>query len=217
MDYEDARYRMVQHQLRTNRVTDAAILSAMGELPRERFVPDSLRSLAYIDEDVPLGNGRVLIEPLATAWMLQAAQIGAGDVVLEIGSGTGYTVAVIARIASAAVGLESDPQMAERAAAVLAELGLTNASIVTGPLQAGWPEQAPYDVIVFGGAVALIPPPIVDQLAEGGRLVAVVAQGKGMGVGTLLLRRNGIVSRRPIFDAAVPLLPEFSPQPAFRF
>src|SRR5512143_4376635 len=150
MDYAAARYKMVQNQIRTNRVTNPLIIAAVSELPREQFVPDGLRGIAYVDEDVPLGGGRYLIKPLVTALLLQAAEIDADDIVLEVGCGTGYCSAIIAGLASTLVALESDPDLAGRAAGTLAELGLNTASVIVGPLREGWPAQAPYDVIVFG-------------------------------------------------------------------
>jgi protein-L-isoaspartate(D-aspartate) O-methyltransferase len=217
MDYAAARYRMVQNQIRTNRVTDQQVIAAMSDLPRERFVPDSSRGFAYVDEDIPLAGGRYLIEPLTTALLLQTAEIQADDVVLDVGCGTGYTSAIAARMASAVVSLESDPGLATRATVNLAQLGLTTATVVVGPLRAGWVAQAPYDVIVFSGAVSAVPQAISEQVGEGGRMVAVIAPEKGMGCGTLFLREGGIVSRRPVFDAAIPLLPEFTAETAFRF
>jgi protein-L-isoaspartate(D-aspartate) O-methyltransferase len=217
MDYAAARYKMVQNQIRTNRVTDPQVIAAMSELPRELFVPASARGFAYVDEDIPLGGGRYLIEPLTTALLLQTAEIHADDVVLDIGCGTGYTSAIAAQMASAVVALESDPGLATRATATLTQLGLNTATVVVGPLRKGWVEQASYDVIVFSGAVSAVPKTIEEQLGEGGRMVAVIGQEKGMGCGMLFLRRGGIVSRRPVFDAAIPLLPEFAPEPAFRF
>jgi protein-L-isoaspartate(D-aspartate) O-methyltransferase len=217
MDFDTARYRMIQNQIRTNRVTDPLIIAAMSELPRERFLPEGLRGIAYIDEDISLGGGRCVLEPLATALLLQAAAIHADDVVLEIGCAVGYTSAIIAQLASTVVALESDAELAASAAATLADLGLNTATVVTGPLREGWPAQAPYDVIVFGGAVASVPQAIMEQLADGGRLLAVVAGEKKMGCGTLFLRRGDSVSKRPLFDSAVPILPEFAPEPTFRF
>ena len=217
MDYFAARHTMVQNQIRTNRVTDPKIIAAMSELPRERFAPDWARGIAYVDEDIPLNGGRYLIEPLTSALLLQAAEINADDVVLDVGCGTGYISAISARIASAVVALESDAELAARAVATLAELGIETATIVVGPLREGWPAQAPYDVIVFGGAVSAIPAKIVGQLAQGGRMVVVVAEDKTLGCGTLLLRQGGTVSRRPIFEAAISVLPEFALEPTFRF
>ncbi|HYN37925.1 MAG TPA: protein-L-isoaspartate O-methyltransferase [Rhodospirillales bacterium] len=217
MDFAAARYKMVQNQIRTNRVTDPLILEAMSELERERFLPEALRGIAYIDEDIPLDGGRFLIEPLAAALLLQSADIDADDVVLDIGCGPGYLSAIIARIASAVVALESDAALAAQAAATLAELGSNTATVVVGPLREGWRQQAPYDVIVLGGAVAEVPAGILGQLADGGRLLAVVAGDRGRGRGTLFLRRGESVSRRPLFDSSIPMLPEFTPQPTFRF
>lgn len=217
MDFAAARYLMIQHQIRTNRVTDPTVIAAMSELPRERFVPDDLRGIAYVDEDVPLGGGRFLTEPLVTALMLQAAEVDADDVVLNIGCGTGYTAAALARMASAVVALESDAALAEKAAAILSELELSTASVVVGPLRHGWPAQAPYDVIIFEGAIASVPPAIAEQLAEGGRIVALIGGDKGLRCGTLMLRRDGVLSSRRLFDAATPWMSEFLPETAFRF
>jgi protein-L-isoaspartate(D-aspartate) O-methyltransferase len=217
MDYAAARYKMVQNQIRANRVTDPLVIAAMSELPRECFVPEALRGLAYVDQDLPLGEGRYLIEPLATALLVQAAEIDVGDVALDVGCGRGYTSAIMANIASTVVALESDPKLAAVAADTLAELGLSAATVVVGALDRGWPAQAPYDVIVFSGAIAAVPSAIAEQLAEGGRMVAVIASERGMGCGTLFLRCGGTMSRRPLFDSAIPLLPGFAPQPMFRF
>ncbi|MBK8175183.1 MAG: protein-L-isoaspartate O-methyltransferase [Rhodospirillales bacterium] len=217
MDYAAARYNMVQQQLRTNRVTDPMIVAAMSTLPREGFIPQSHRGLAYVDEDIPLGTGRFMPAPLTTARLLQAAEIDAADVILEIGCGTGYATAVMAGIASVVVALECDADLAAKATAILAELDLNTVTVTTGPLPAGHPEQAPYDVIVFGGAVASVPPAITQQLADGGRMLAVIAGEKGLGCGTLFLRRGESISRRTLFDVSLPLLPGFVPEPMFRF
>src|SRR5512134_3708895 len=168
MDLAAARYTMGQKKISTNRVTDPSIIEAMSELPRERFTPEARRGIAYVDEDIPLGGGRYLIQPLATALLAQTAQINPDDLVLDVGCGTGYTSAVLARVASAVVALESDAELAARAAATLTELGLNTVSVVVGPLREGWPAQAPYDAIDFSGAVSSIPPAIVQQLGEGG-------------------------------------------------
>lgn len=216
MDFAAARYKMVQNQLRTNRVTDPLIIAAMSELPRERFLTESMRGIAYVDEDIALGGGRFLVEPLACALLLQAAAIDADDVVLDVGCGPGYLAAIAARMASVVVALESDEALAAQATATLAGLDLNTATVVTGPLRDGWAEQAPYDVIVFGGAVAKVPARFFEQLADGGRLMAVVTED-GVGRGTLFLRCGDSISVRPLFDSAVPMLPEFAPQPVFRF
>lgn len=217
MDYAAVRRKMVENQIRTNRVNDPLVVEALADLPREMFLPEPLRGIAYVDEDIPVGGGRVLMEPLAGALILQAAEITPSDVVLEVGCGVGYNAAVAARLASTVFALESDPRLAARARETLAALDVLTVSVVEGALPLGHPAQAPYDVIIFGGAVPEVPDAILAQLAEGGRLVAVIAGASGRGKGTIFLKTNGVISRRVAFDAAVPLLHEFIPAPTFRF
>ena len=215
LDFVIARRNMVEHQLRTNAVTDEAVLAAMGEIPRERFVPETLRDVAYIDEDLPVKKGRYLMEPRVFARLLQLAGVKRDDMVLDIGCGTGYSTAVLSKLANTVVALESDAELAARASTTLSELAIDNAIIVTAPLADGFAKQSPYDVIVFGGSLARVPASIARQLAEGGRLVAVI--GEGMGRGTLMMRVRGVVSSRPAFDAATPVLPDFVPVQGFVF
>ncbi|MDG4576368.1 MAG: methyltransferase domain-containing protein [Defluviicoccus sp.] len=217
MDYAAARAKMVANQIRTNRITDPAVIAAMAAVPREAFLPAHLQGVAYIDEDVALGGGRFLLEPLVTAQLLQVAELAADDVVLIVGCGVGYDAAVAAQIAGAVVGLESDPGLVQTARRILTEQGFGMVTIVEGPLAQGFARQAPYDVIVFAGAVAAPPAAITEQLAEGGRMVAVIADGTGIGRGTLFVKAGGIVSHRVAFDAATPFLAGFEPQPQFSF
>jgi protein-L-isoaspartate(D-aspartate) O-methyltransferase len=216
-DYASARLHMVEGQLRTNKVTDMAILQAMLDVPRERFVPEQLKGSAYVDEDIPLGDGRFLMEPMVFARLLQFAAIEPRHVVLEVGTGTGYGAAVLGRIAASVVALESDRRFVQRAQALLGELGTRNVSVIEGPLAAGYPKRAPYNAIIFSGAVAAVPPAITDQLADGGRLLAVVRPATQFGQAVLMVRKHGVVSQRVIFDAATPVLPDFAPQPSFVF
>ncbi len=174
MDYAAARLNMVESQVRPNRVTDTRIVMAMLDLPRENFVPKPLRGVAYVDEDVHIGEGRYLMEPMVLARLIQAAGIELDDVVLEIGTGTGYGAAVLSRLAGKVIALESDAALANSAAQTLGALGITNVSVVDGTPIQGYPRQGPYDVILLGGGVEYIPPAIADQLGEGGRLLAVV-------------------------------------------
>jgi protein-L-isoaspartate(D-aspartate) O-methyltransferase len=223
IDYAAARLNMVEGQLRTNKVTDAAVLDAFLTIPRERFVPASLRGIAYVDDDIPLGKGRTLIEPMVLARLLQLAEVGPSDKVLEIGCSTGYAAALLVGMAAKVTALESDPVLAARARALLKELGCANASVVEGKLTEGWRPDAPYDVILLNGAVGAIPRSIAEQLAEGGRLVGVVlaetgpAAGAGMGEAVLMTRAEGVLSSRPVFDAAVQVLPGFERAPSFVF
>jgi protein-L-isoaspartate(D-aspartate) O-methyltransferase len=222
IDYAAARLNMVEGQLRTNKVTDAAVLDAFLAIPRERFVQPSLRGIAYVDDDIPLGGGRTMIEPMVLARLLQFASIGPTDKVLEIGSATGYATALMARIAGTVTALESDPLMAARARSLLKELDCAGTSVVEGKLIEGWRANAPYDVILLNGAVGTIPEAVSDQLAEGGRLVGVMSpenetQSDGMGEAVLMTRAEGVLSRRPVFDAAVHALPGFERAPSFVF
>ncbi|MDJ0951621.1 MAG: protein-L-isoaspartate O-methyltransferase [Alphaproteobacteria bacterium] len=217
MDYALARHNMVESQVKTNKVTDERLLAAMAELPRERFVAEEQRGVAYVDEDIPVGRGRFLMEPMVLARLLQAAEPEADDLALDIGCGTGYSTAVLARLCGTVVALESDPGLAGQATALLADLVIDNAAVVEGGLGDGYAKQAPYDVILLGGAVAEIPQAITSQLAEGGRMVAVVADARGMGKATLYTHTGTAVSSRVLFDAAVPHLPGFEKLQSFEF
>lgn len=216
MDFAAARFNMVESQIRTNHVVDPHVIRAMSATPRELFLPRRMRGYAYADEDLPLGRGRVMIEPLVLARMLQAAAIGSGDVVLAIGDATGWASAVVSKLASTVVSLECDGELAAASAATLAEHEVDTVAVVTGDLAIGYPAQAPYDVILVLGAVAEIPEGLIAQLAEGGRLVAVVSDGKG-GVATRVTRTGTVFGRETPFDAATPFLPGLEPKRVFTF
>jgi protein-L-isoaspartate(D-aspartate) O-methyltransferase len=216
-DYAAARRNMVDSQLRTNRVTDLGILAAMGEVPREVFVPPHLAGVAYVDEDIAIGRGRYLMEPMVLGRLLQAAQIQPSDMVLDIGCATGYSSAAAARLAATVIGLESDSELAKAADDNFAKLRIDNAAVMRGELRVGCPRQAPFDVILFQGAVSEIPPEIAVQLGEGGRLVVVVAPPGRTGRATLALKTVGVVSYRELFDATTPPLPGLDLVQGFRF
>lgn len=150
-DYATARQNMVDSQIKPNRVTDIAVMDAMREVPRELFVPTIARGVAYVDEDIRIADGRYLMEPMVLARLLDAAAIRRDDVVLDIGCGTGYSTAVLARLANTVVAVESDRDLARGAGELLLRLGVDNAVIVDGPLTDGYPAQAPYQVIVLEG------------------------------------------------------------------
>lgn len=218
MDFAAARHNMVENQLRTNRVVDPLVIEAMDAVPRERFVPKQMRGIAYVDEDVDLGGGRFLMEPLVLARLLQSAEIRPTDMVLDVGCGSGYATAVIARMASTVVALESDAEVAAGASAVLDELGVVNAAVVTGPLAAGYADQGPYDVIVMEGQVPEIPSALCAQLADGGRLVAVVCDDDtGVGRLTVVTRAGNSFGRRALFDGSTRRLAGFEKRPGFVF
>ncbi|CAA7617300.1 Protein-L-isoaspartate carboxylmethyltransferase [Candidatus Terasakiella magnetica] len=217
MDFAAARHMMVENQIRTNGVHATLVAKAISTTPREVFLAKAMRGFAYVDEDLPIGGGRFMIEPLVLARLLQAADVKASDVVLTIGDASGWGAAVLSRLASTVVALEQDGEFIARAAAALSELGVDNVALVQGDLTEGYPAQAPYDVIVFAGAVADIPQGIARQLADGGRLVAVVNEGAGMGKGGLTARVGDSFGRRVMFDAGTAYLPGFKPAPGFVF
>ncbi len=205
----EPRLSMVDSQIRTNRVVDEALIGAMLELPREDFVPDRLAAVAYVDKDLPLDGGRFLMEPMVFARLVQMLAVSPGDIVLDIGCGTGYSSAVLARLCSTVVALECDAGMAETARRNLARADIDNVIVVDGELAAGYPDQAPYNAILLGGAVPEIGTALTDQLAENGRLAAVVTRGAPPGRATCAVRGGGGVSRRVAFDAATLPLPGF--------
>jgi protein-L-isoaspartate(D-aspartate) O-methyltransferase len=218
-DYASARRKMVDCQLRTNDVTDHAVLKAMGDVPREAFVPSSRTALAYIDEDLPVEGSdgrRFLMRPATFAKLLQLAEIGRDDVVLLVGGASGYEAAVLARLAGSVVALECDADLAKSAGDRLARLQVDNAALVVGPLERGWPAEAPYDVIVVVGAIQTDSPVLAEQLRDGGRMVAVLGLG-GAAEARLTVRSGGDVGSRFAFNAAAKPLPGFEPAATFVF
>jgi len=217
IDFERLRQSMVDSQIRPNDVTDPRILAAMLEVPRERFVPPQRAGLAYLDDDIVVreaGEGspaRYLIEPMILARLVQALNLTAQDQVLDVGCASGYSTAILTHLAGAVCGVESDSELA-----AAAQRNVPNAKIVTGPLTGGAAQAGPFDAILINGSVEVVPEPLLAQLKEGGRLVAVVRKGPP-GRATVYARNNGAVSARPLFDAAVPPLPGFEAPQGFVF
>jgi len=213
-DFAAARRHMVDGQIRTTDVTDLRVISAMLEVPRERFMPPASVSLAYLDLDVPAGGGRRLLRPMVLAKLIQAAELQPTDRVLDVGCATGYGAAVLGHIAGNVIALEHDTGLANTASDSLA--GQRNVKVVKGPLDGGWAQGAPYDVVVVEGATEVVPTALCQQLKPGGRLVCVLGAGPGSKA-MLYTRSSGDVAGRPIFDAPAALLPGFAKTPVFAF
>ncbi|TDI61444.1 MAG: protein-L-isoaspartate O-methyltransferase [Alphaproteobacteria bacterium] len=215
-DYAAARTHMVDGQLLPNKVLDRQVIDAMSDIPREEFLPKALRSVAYVDEDLKVAEGRYLMEPMVFARMVQEAKIQPEDAVLDIGCLTGYSSAVLSRMANVVMCLEEDEAMAERANKILVEKSADNAVVVTGSLAEGYAAQGPYDVIIIEGCVGAVPQFIIDQLAEGGRLLTVELVD-GVGVASMYTCYHGDIGVQRLFDASSPLLPGFEPVTEFQF
>ena len=217
VDYKRARHNMVESQLRTNKVNDQRILRAFETLPRERFVPEVAQGYAYIDEDLALTQQRAMLEPLVLARLVQEAMVEPSDIVLDIACGSGYACAVLASLAATVIGVESDAFLIEKGSRLLRELDITNAVIMEGELTDGAAQHGPYNVILIEGAIEELSPPLLDQLADGGRLATVVVGRDGVGRATLFRRDGEVVSSRELFDASVTPLAGFAKPASFVF
>ncbi|MEX0590251.1 MAG: protein-L-isoaspartate O-methyltransferase [Xanthobacteraceae bacterium] len=222
IDFTRLRQSMVDSQIRPNDVTDPRLIAAMLELPRERFVPAERAGLAYLDDDLAVRDAaagrpaRYLVEPMVLAKLIQALELSGEERVLDVGCATGYSSALLARLADHVIAIDEDEELALAARRTLADLGIANIEVVTGLPQSGVPEAGPYDAILLNGSVQLVPDALLSQLREGGRLIAVIRDGP-LGRATLHYRTVGVVSRRPLFDAAVPMLPGFAAPADFIF
>jgi protein-L-isoaspartate(D-aspartate) O-methyltransferase len=214
-DFAPARRNMVDRQIRTVDVTDGRVLEAFAETPREAFVGAGLAPLAYLDRDIEVAPGRFCLAPAKLARLLQAAAIQPGEIVLDVGCGTGYSTAVLSRLAGTVLALEQEPALARTAETNFAELGLANVVVVQGPLAQGWLKEGPYDAILIGGSADAIPDAMLGQLRPNGRLLA--GEGRGnAGKARMLIAAAGGVSRRDLFNCSLPPMPGFAETPPFR-
>ena len=213
-DFARRRATMVDTQVRPSDVTKFPIIDAMLTIPRELFVPADKRELAYVGEHVSIGDNRVVLEPRLLAKMLEAANIQNGDLVLDVGSGLGYSAALAAHIADAVIALEDSAERVAEAESALAEAGIDNVAVVEGPLHEGALKSAPYDVILIQGGVERVPETLTAQLKDGGRIVAIFLDGA---LGTVRVGHfvDGAISWRFAFNGAAPILPGFAAARAF--
>ena len=218
--FSTARQYMVDSQVRPSDVTDVGIIDAMRTVPREAFVPENQRALAYLDLDLDVGEGgpakRFLIKPVVIAKMLQAADIRDTDAVLVVGCASGYLAALVAKLARHVAATECDPSLVAKARDVFAELGIGNVTVKAAAVAEGDSENAPYDVIILNGATEIVPDGLYRQLKEGGRLVGVFAMTQPQRA-VIVTRSHDDFGNRALFDAAIPILPGFERPPAFVF
>lgn len=216
IDFTAARHAMVDGQVRPADVTRYAVIDAMLSVPRELFVPRAHRDVAYAEMQVPLAPGRVLLDARTFAKMLDAVELRAGELLLDVGAGYGYSAAVAARIAGTVVALEENPDLAQNLGETLSRLAVDNVLVERGQLTEGAPDSGPYDVILIEGGVETMPKALLDQLADGGRLVAIRMEGV-LGQCCVWQRADRTVSSRPVFDASAPVLPGFDAARRFAF
>lgn len=213
-DYAARRTMMVDTQVRPSDVTKFPIIEAMLSVPREAFVPRRLREAAYIDENVDLGGGRVILAPRTLAKMLDALDIQNDEMVLDVGSALGYSAAVMARMAQVVIALEEDAELAAEAPVALIEHAADNVVVHEGPLRNGAAEHGPYDVIAIQGAVEHLPEALIDQLKDGGRIACLFMEG-ALGVVRIGYKIDGRMNWRFSFNAGAPVLPGFEKHAAF--
>ncbi len=206
MDPDKERARMVDHQLRRRGITDSRVLGAMGEVPREAFVPDARKKDAYLDGALPLSHGQTISQPLMVAMSLEALQLEGNETVLEVGAGSGYQAAVLSKLAKQVIGIEIIPELAASAQRVLDSLGIDNVEIVCADGRKGWPAGAPYDGIVVAAAAEEVPSALIEQLKEGGRLVIPVGGGSGQSLQTSRKRGDALETEELCRCVFVPLV-----------
>jgi protein-L-isoaspartate(D-aspartate) O-methyltransferase len=205
--YEDMRAAMVEHQLRRRGVRDGRVLAAFLRVPRHLFVPEALRQRAYEDTPLPIGHGQTISQPLMVAEMLQAMELTGEERVLEVGAGCGYQAALLGELAREVIAVEIVPELVERAAANLQRIGTENVSVVLSDGSEGFAPKAPYAAIVVAAAAPLVPPPLVEQLALGGRLLIPVGGIFGQVLERIRKHSDGhITTERLTGCAFVPLV-----------
>lgn len=218
MDFDLAREIMVDSQIRPNDVTDPAIVAAFMQTPREEFVPSARRSVAYSELEIETAPGRALWTPRDTAKLLKLAQVKPGDIALVIAAGSGYEAALLSHMADTVIALEDRAGLVDAMASRFAELGIDRIAPVEGKIAEGLAGQAPFDVIYVCGMVETLPEAWGAQLAEGGRLVAVVTdEDRRLGRGKVFTKAGDTLSSRDGFDACPPRLVEFDRKPSFTF
>ncbi len=218
-DFSKARINMIDGQIHPSGVVDNRILNSFASTPRELFVPERLKEVAYNDDNLDIGQGRYLLEPMVHAKMLQAVLPNDSDVVLDIGSASGYSSAILAPMVATVIALENNKRQRDKAAKLWQKLDICNIALVDGKLEDGVADQAPYSLIIINGAVSEVPKNILNQLDKGARLITIVKEtGQSMGMVTIFLKDDtGNISSRELFSASSPFLKGFEEKTKFNF
>lgn len=217
MNVEQARFNMIEQQVRPWEVLDGSVLHLLSAVRREDFVPKAYQGLAFMDMEIPLGGNRSLLPPRVEARLVQDLQLSKRDTVLQIGAATGFVTALLAHKAQRVIAMESDAGMASQARANLRQAGVNNAEVVEGSGASGLAAQAPYDAILLMGSVADVPSALLDQLRDGGRLLAIVGQDPMMRATLYTKAAPGQWHREERFDTVAPRLPGFAEPNQFQF
>jgi protein-L-isoaspartate(D-aspartate) O-methyltransferase len=206
VELEKERARMVEHQLRRRGIADSRVLAAMGEVPREAFVPEANKRAAYADGALPLSHGQTISQPLMVAMSVEALRLKGDETVLEVGAGSGYQAAILSKLAKKVYGIEIIPELVANARRVLDSLGIDNVEVICADGRKGWPEGAPYDGIVVAAAAEEVPQALIEQLKEGGRLVIPVGGRWGQSLQTLRKRGDELETEELCRCVFVPLV-----------
>lgn len=213
-DFAARRVMMVDTQVRPSDVTKYPVIAAMLAVPREAFVPDTLREAAYVGTNLEIAPHRVLLEPRTLAKMLDALNVQQSDLVLDVGCGLGYSSAVIARMAEAVIALEEDESLAADAEAALAAAGVENVAVVTGALAQGSAKHGPFDAIIVQGGVETLPEGLTSQLKDGGHIACLFVEG-ALGIVRIGVKSGQRIAWRDAFNAGAPVLPGFGRKEEF--
>lgn len=211
-DIEQARFNMIEQQIRTWEVLDSVVLDLLKEVPREAFVPKEYAGLAFADLEIPIGHGQMMLSPKMEGRILQALQIKPTDKVLEIGTGSGYLTSLMAKLAKEVISVELNPALAKVAQQRITAHGLTNVTVTVGDAARGWPASAPYDVIVFTGSLPVMPEQVQQQLTMGGRMFVVVGEAPVMEATMVQRIAADSFKHDVLFETCLPSL-DNAPQP----
>ena len=211
MEFKLARKNMVDCQLKPNKIKDNEVINAFLNVPREMFVKKNHIKHAYLDDNLSLGNGRFLLNPVILSRLIQALELKKNETILNIASGSGYGVVILSYLAGTVLGIENDKNLLEKSLELLLNLDVNNAAIIKGDIKEGFVKQAPYDAILIEGAVEKVPEIILTQLSDKGRLVTVQSNESGYGKAILIEKFNNNFITNILFDAYVPILSGFRP------